>query len=259
MSSPAIVLPPGVPVPNIDHMLGVILVCLIIAAYFFGMSSSQAYIYYDRFPKDPWTFKTLVAVTWALDTLHTALMSHTVYYYTVTHFGDYLALTTKPTWSFNLEILIVPIIALIVQWFFAYRAYSIDRNNWPLALTIATLAVIQLGFGIASSVFSFTQVKGFYDIRRFDWSSITWLATGATANILVCVSLVWTFYTSKTTFNEDDGWMTRILMYGVHTGAFTTLTTIIDVIFIASWKGTLVSTGLNYSASISIAIRSHYH
>jgi len=35
-------------------------------------------------------------------------------------------------------------------------------------------------------------------------------------------------------------------MYGVHTGAFTTITTIIDVIFIASWKGTLVSTGLNY-------------
>ena len=81
------------------------------------------------------------------------------------------------------------------------------------------------------------------------WSSITWLATGAAANLLVCVSLVWTFYTSKTTFNEDDGWMTKILMYGVHTGAFTTITTIIDVIFIASWKGTLVSTGLNYSAS----------
>lgn len=91
-----------------------------------------------------------VAVTWALDILHTALMSHTVYYYTVTHFGDYLALTTKPTWSFNLEILIVPIIALIVQWFFAYRAYSIDRSNWPLALTIATLAVVQLGFGIST-------------------------------------------------------------------------------------------------------------
>jgi hypothetical protein len=136
------------------------------------MSSSQAYIYYDRFPKDPWSYKLLVGVqalaarlpfclvarlltlsfqvgvAWAIDTLHTALISHTVYYYTVTHFGDYSSLTTTPAWTFNVEVGLVPLLALIVQLYFAHRSWSIDRKSWPLALAISALAFIQFGFGV---------------------------------------------------------------------------------------------------------------
>lgn len=150
----------------------------------FGMSSSQAYIYYDRFPKDPWYYKSLVsslslslarlmklhqteidlakvAGVWVLDSLHTALMSHTAYYYTVTNFGNFLVLNEPPVFSFNLEILLVPILAFIVQAFFAHRAWAIDNSHWPLAVGIGAFAVIQLVLGISTSSLS---------LRRFNLS-----------------------------------------------------------------------------------------
>ncbi|KAF8337613.1 uncharacterized protein EI90DRAFT_3119053 [Cantharellus anzutake] len=236
----------GVDIPNINNMLGVILVCLIIAAYLFGMSSSQAYIYYDRFPKDPWSYKLLVGVAWAIDTLHTALISHTVYYYTVTHFGDYSSLTTTPAWTFNVEVGLVPLLALIVQLYFAHRSWSIDRKSWPLALAISALAFIQFGFGVAEVAVSFAKVKSFNGLWNYSWLIIVWLSVGAVADLLVTCSLLYSFYKNKTAFADDDGWVTKILMYGLHTGAFTTFTTILNMIFVAAWTHTLVYAGLTY-------------
>lgn len=76
-------------------------------------------------------------------------MSHTAYYYTVTNFGNFPILGEKPVFSFNLEILIVPLLAFIVQSYFAHRAWSIDRSHWHVAVAIETFAVAQLIFGIS--------------------------------------------------------------------------------------------------------------
>ncbi|KAF8321289.1 hypothetical protein DL93DRAFT_2093924 [Clavulina sp. PMI_390] len=231
---------------NIDNLLGVILVCLIIAAYLFGMSSSQAYIYYDRFPRDKWQIKALVAVVWLLDTLHTALMSHTAYYYTVTNFGNFLALDEPPTFSFNLEILIVPILAFIVQSYFAYRAFSIERKHWPLSVGVMIFAVLQLVAGILACVVAFTKFDGFLNLKPHTWALTAWLSSGAVADLMVTVSLFISFYVNKTAFSDDDGWTTRVLMYGVHTGLLTSITTIIDLAFVVAWPHTLAFAGLNY-------------
>lgn len=93
-------------------------------------------------------FLPQVGIVWALDSLHTALMSHTAYYYTVSNFGNFNALAEKPVFSFNLEIGIVPILAFIVQSYFAHRAFSIDNRQWPLAVAIEFFAVAQFVLGI---------------------------------------------------------------------------------------------------------------
>lgn len=80
------------------------------------------------------------------------------------------------------------------------------------------------------------------------WALIAWLSTGAVADLFVTVSLLWTFWSNKTAFNEEDGWTTRILMYGVHTGLFTSITTVVDLCFVVASPHTLAFAGLNYSA-----------
>src|SRR5258707_3258072 len=89
-----------------------------------------------------------VATTWVVDTLHTAFISHTVYYYTVTRFGDYRSLQEMPVFTFNVEIGHVSLLALIVQLYFAHRSWSIDRKSWPIALAIGAFALVQFGFGV---------------------------------------------------------------------------------------------------------------
>jgi hypothetical protein len=86
-------------------------------------------------------------------------MSHTAYYYTVTNFGNFIVLDEPPVFSFNLEILIVPILAFIVQTFFAHRAWAIDNKQWPLSVGIETFAVCQLVFGISQLQFFYPCIK----------------------------------------------------------------------------------------------------
>ncbi len=41
--------------------------------------------------------------------------------------------------------------------------------------------------------------------------------------------------------------MTKFLMYGLHSGAFIVITTVINVVFVAAWKHNLVYAGMTYS------------
>lgn len=81
---------------------------------------SQTYVYYQHYPRDRPVLKGLVGTIWwalprtrspslhltsslrILDTLHTILVTHMVYTYLVTNFGDYTALAGN-IWSFNVS------------------------------------------------------------------------------------------------------------------------------------------------------------
>jgi hypothetical protein len=87
----------------------------------------------------------------------------------------------------------------------------------------------------------------FVALHYIQWALIVWLSTATVANLMVTVSLIWSFWANKTSFAEDDSWATKVLMYGVHTGLFTTIATIVDLCFVVAWPDTLAFAGLNYS------------
>jgi len=92
----------------------------------------------------------------------------------------------------------------------------------------------------------FMKVKSFDLLWRYTWLTTAWLSISGVADLLVTVSIFYSFYTNKTAFADDDGWMTRILMYGLHSGAFVTVTTVITLVFVTAWKHNLVYAGMTY-------------
>ncbi|KAF8526920.1 hypothetical protein BU17DRAFT_61896 [Hysterangium stoloniferum] len=61
------------------------------------------------------TLQYLVGVIWVLDTLHTIFVTHMVYTYLVTNFGDYLALGHN-IWSFNLHVVVTHVPSSHHKW-----------------------------------------------------------------------------------------------------------------------------------------------
>lgn len=49
-----------------------------------------------------------------LDTLHFGLISHTVYFYMVTNFGDYETLS-RTVWSFEVQVGVAEVLTVLVQ------------------------------------------------------------------------------------------------------------------------------------------------
>ncbi|KIY47884.1 hypothetical protein FISHEDRAFT_74224 [Fistulina hepatica ATCC 64428] len=74
---------------NHDQELGSMLICLVITATLYGVTSFQAYKFYssDEY-EDRRLMRSFVLFIWLMSTLHQAVITKTMYYYVVTHFND---------------------------------------------------------------------------------------------------------------------------------------------------------------------------
>ncbi|KAG7446814.1 uncharacterized protein BT62DRAFT_967573 [Guyanagaster necrorhizus] len=72
--------------------LGMTLLGLLFSSILYGISLSQTYTYYKRFPKDPLSTKLMVIIMTIFNTASVVLVSHAFWYYFVTTgpFGRYI-------------------------------------------------------------------------------------------------------------------------------------------------------------------------
>ncbi|KAJ8509552.1 hypothetical protein ONZ45_g8288 [Pleurotus djamor] len=90
------------PLPRFDSTLGALFLGHIGSAVLFGITSVQAYLYFNKYPRDKPLLKTLssrkIALLWILDGVHFAFITYGQYFYCVSNFGNPGILTT-PVWS----------------------------------------------------------------------------------------------------------------------------------------------------------------
>ncbi|KAG6827033.1 hypothetical protein H0H92_013493 [Tricholoma furcatifolium] len=81
----------------LDSKLGAAFLGNLLAGIFYGITCVQTYLYSRRSRKDgPW-FRATIFFLWVLDTAQLAFVTHGLYYYMVSNFGNLLALL-DPTW-----------------------------------------------------------------------------------------------------------------------------------------------------------------
>ncbi|KAJ3549771.1 hypothetical protein NM688_g5144 [Phlebia brevispora] len=99
--------PPGgaIPALNLNTTIGAVLIGGVFSAVFYGITASQTAVYYQRAQADPLIIKLVVGVLWILDTFDMCLISHTLYWYLITNYGNFLALQ-GPTWSLIMHVLV---------------------------------------------------------------------------------------------------------------------------------------------------------
>ncbi|KAI0946641.1 hypothetical protein AcW1_010055 [Taiwanofungus camphoratus] len=74
--------------PSEEKTWGAGLIGLVVAVMLYGITNVQTYYYALNYKHDPSLTKLMVAVLWILDTAHTAIITHAVYYYVIIHFAD---------------------------------------------------------------------------------------------------------------------------------------------------------------------------
>lgn len=102
MSTPQVI--PSSALPNIDlnPTIGALLIGLILASIFEGITTMQTIHYYTIFPDDSLFLKLMVLSVWLLDMLSLAMISHAIYTFVILDFMDPLALMNVP-WSIGVS------------------------------------------------------------------------------------------------------------------------------------------------------------
>ncbi|KAJ3998857.1 hypothetical protein F5050DRAFT_1127215 [Lentinula boryana] len=195
-----------------------------------GVLTTQVYIYYLNFPKDPRWNKVLVCTVYLLDWAQTCSATYDVFHWFVYGWGSIDAL--YDLWSTFLNVPILSsIIAAIVQIYFGWRIWKLTHSRIIFSL-IGMLALLQLGGGIAVGIFVWRDSS---EVARSDGlvSSVgVRLAGSAFADTVIAISMTYFLVRSKSQIvGHMNNVVTRLIRLTIETGTVTAIAAIVDLIF----------------------------
>ncbi|KAH7096894.1 hypothetical protein BKA62DRAFT_774775 [Auriculariales sp. MPI-PUGE-AT-0066] len=141
----AVLMPPGV--PSIHLTMGAVVVASWSSVFTFAIVCAAVYVYYISFPKDRLGFKIMVAGIWVLCALDTIMCMIWSYDWTVRLWGTIPGSGYLPH-EFYVNIVCCGLSTLVVQFFYAWRIWTISQKQWYIPALIIVCAITQLCFVI---------------------------------------------------------------------------------------------------------------
>ncbi|KAI0826653.1 hypothetical protein BC628DRAFT_1536642 [Trametes gibbosa] len=242
---------------SLDDTLGAAFLGMTIrACTFYGITVVQTYIYYERNGGDRLYMKLLVFILWVLDSLHLALVTHSVYTYTVTDFSNFLALQV-PVWSILAQVIVTGVSDFIVRGIFCERVWkctasfledldqlkqvwtAVSNRNWILITTIVATSLLVFGGSIAFGVKGLS-LPAFVDL--FKVSNILYISLGAGvgADVLIATAMCVLLARRRTGFSRTDSIVRVLTLYSINTGAFTSLCALLCLVSYATMPNNFV-------------------
>ncbi|KAJ7751734.1 hypothetical protein B0H14DRAFT_2981069 [Mycena olivaceomarginata] len=192
----------------LDSVLGAAFIGILVSTAVYGITCLQGYIYYtENSSGDKQYLKTFPSL---LDTFHVILLGIFYYYYSVTNFGDYIELQAISNCKGKAQVVVEDIIALMVQFFFAYRIYQLSKN-WIIPAIICILSIGQFGR---------VGVKLKESARTKTWT-ISGMAISAACDVVITASMIYYLWSEKQQIKLSRGMnrtINSLMRYSLNTG-----------------------------------------
>ncbi|KAK0194782.1 hypothetical protein F5146DRAFT_1219674 [Armillaria mellea] len=227
--------------PSLGPTMGVMFLGETIALILYGASNLQTIIYFKDYPKDWWFYRFSIAVLWVLDTLHIAFTTHSLYFYSIISFGDYLALL-KLVWSFKLALFLYNMIVLCVHIIYCVRLwmrrYFHSTVPWFITVIVAGICAVSIAF--CRDVYTITYI---IEIDEISLTIEAGLITTATVDIII--SFAMTYYLLRAQIASTNLFSTNIKLEALMrlvliSGLGTSALVIASLITFLALRGTLI-------------------
>ncbi|KAK0215092.1 hypothetical protein IW262DRAFT_263373 [Armillaria fumosa] len=223
---------------SLDTTMGAAFIGVVVAAILHGVSCVQAWYYFTH-QHDQWPLKLIVAAVMAFDTVHQALICHTVYTYLITHYGNATELQ-QTVWSLLAEVLFNGFTAFLVQSFLALRVWHLSNRRVLVTATVALLVVAEFGCVIAFGTLALINVHNFAELATLKYLSISVNALAAAGDVLIAGTLCLLLHRSRTGFKKSDTMINKLILFAVNTGLLTSLCAVASLISILTAPNTFI-------------------
>ncbi|KAF8192573.1 hypothetical protein BJ912DRAFT_962409 [Pholiota molesta] len=230
---------------HVDNTMGAAYIGVVAAAMLYGVSFVQAWYYFMKYQQDVWYIKTLVGSIWFFETVHQALISHTVYHYIVTNYNNPSTLDDI-VWSILLEVLFNGLIGLLVQGFLTLRVWRLSGNNAPLTAIVGCLVFACFGCSVAFTAKSM-QLHTWVELERLKGLSMAVNLSGAITDVLIAAALFAFLHRSRTGFKKSDNMISKLIAFTVSTGLLTSVCAVASLISILASGHTLIYVAFYFS------------
>ncbi|KZV63585.1 hypothetical protein PENSPDRAFT_657208 [Peniophora sp. CONT] len=226
------VLPP-IP-PNIQTMTAPILFGTLFNWALFGVLCIQIYIYARSFPDDRRWTKGLVYLIFIVEAVQTAMTGADMYFWFMAGFGNVARLANSYISPIDIPFF-VSLISLIVQQFFCYRIYMINRASWPIAVLISLVSFMQCGGGFYAAITAiidptFAKVKD----KQDQIAAGFWLVGSAIDDTIIAITMTFLLLSARKerpgAFSNDI--LTKIVYLIVETNILTASVSLVSMALI---------------------------
>ncbi|KAG1736995.1 hypothetical protein EDB19DRAFT_2025814 [Suillus lakei] len=224
---------------------GAVLLGGFIASVLSGIITAQTFTYIKRYPADTRITKSIVALTWVLDSIHTGLVCTASWIFMIKWFGDEGKIDYIPA-PLAISVALTAFLTLIVHCFFAHRIHkrkprlilvrdltkraSVTHNDWRISVPIVVLAFLRLIAALISTV-EMIEMQTMTAFRHnAEWVFTTGLSLSCVVDVLVAAVLCLTLRSSRSSYSNMDRIINSIILYTLENNALTSAATIISMI-----------------------------
>lgn len=185
--------------------------------------------------RDSKLLKNAIWFLWILDTVHLTFITHTLYTYCVSNFGNAAALT-RSIWSVSGQAYITCVSEFMVRTIFTHRVWRLSNSNVrvPLIMVISLLSLAHLVGGFVASI-EMDLLGTMLLPPRVNATMNVALMSGVAVDALIAASIVISLLKSRTGFKKTDGIVTTLTLYAVSTCLLTCMwgfiTCIVHIVF----------------------------
>ncbi|KAH9032050.1 hypothetical protein EDB85DRAFT_2238161 [Lactarius pseudohatsudake] len=198
----------------------------------YGVLCVQTYVYSYNFPEDRRSIKFLAYFVFLLDTVQTALTGADIYYWFVDGFGDVERLKRSHFSPIDSPIT-TTVISSIVQGYFCYRIWMLNKRSLWICLVIAISAVTQVVAAIWLGTTSL--IAGKYVVSNT--GVYLWSIPSALADILIAVAMTLLLRVASSNFSSFV--LIRVVRLTIETNTLTASLAITILVLYAAFPGEL--------------------
>ncbi|KAF8955007.1 hypothetical protein BDZ97DRAFT_1862068 [Flammula alnicola] len=225
---------------TISNTFGALEIGSSVAIFLFGIVTLQCYMYFSRFDDDRLAFRALVAVIWFLELGHTIAVAYEVYRSTILLYGRPQDAVKFP--GFAGVIVLGGLITTFVQWFFAYRAWSVLPNPWRFVGLACALAAFSR---LVMSIYTAIQLLAKPTALAFSLDTqpviTTLFAMGAMIDVTIAISMVYFLMQKREkSLSRVSRLIDRLIGFSIRTGLVTSIAAVVVLILYRTMPRNLI-------------------
>ncbi|KAJ7441269.1 hypothetical protein B0H11DRAFT_1882425 [Mycena galericulata] len=241
------------PTLDTNSTLGTFEIGVLLSYVLFGVTTTQAYIYYQRFSDDSRKLKFLVSFVWLCEVAHTVFSGMTLYRETVSDYG--LPERFFQPLSFTIAFLFSGTIRACVQGFFSLRIYRFS-GSFYIPFCIWILALLNM-LSVAAVVYGSHRNLPIVSYQnRAAWVLYSTWVTSAVNDLVIATTLVYELHRQRVNANtRTAAVLYKLVEWTIETGVVTSTATTMGLIFFVTMKENLYSNSLFASLNSRSTLR----
>ncbi|OCH90359.1 hypothetical protein OBBRIDRAFT_793345 [Obba rivulosa] len=206
---------------SVDGTLGAMLIGYAVMIFLWGLIQAQVAMYFRRSFKDSVRLRSVVFTLWFLDTMHTGLVTASMWRYLITSHCE-LEKIFDPIWSIGAQVFVNVTNNLIVRNVYAHRIWRLSGGRRTVPIFICFLSFLTFVMGCIYGTEGVLAVS-WLESHVLDWSAYAGYASEILADITVVLSMTCLLNRLRSGNPASDSVLQKFIVYTINTGLLTSI------------------------------------